>query len=61
VNYYDLDDDLNLMKDYARDAVRGLCKNRSMLDLEEAGISYLTCTWVENDELPWNQEQQHGE
>jgi hypothetical protein len=61
VNYYDLDDDLNLMKDYARDAVRGLCKNHSMLDLEEAGISYLTCTWVENDELPWNQKQQHGE
>jgi hypothetical protein len=27
--------------------------NESMLKLEEAGIEYLTCTRVEDDELPW--------
>jgi hypothetical protein len=45
--------DLNLMKDYAQKIVADIVINESMLKPEEAGIEYLTCTRVEDDELPW--------
>jgi hypothetical protein len=45
--------DLGLLTDYARKLVKPLCVNHSMLDLEEEGIEYLTCTKVESDEFPW--------
>lgn len=45
--------DLRLMKDSAREVVKPLCVNHSMLDVEEEGIEYLTCTEVATEELPW--------
>jgi hypothetical protein len=45
--------DLNLLTDYAQKLVKPLCVNHSMLDLDEEGIEYLTCTKVESDEFPW--------
>jgi hypothetical protein len=49
----EIEEDLKLMKDFAQKEVRLLCVNNSMLSVEEAGIEHLTCTMVENDELPW--------
>lgn len=52
-NLKTVETDLKIMKDYAKERVKDLVVNHSMLDVEEAGIQYLTCTKVENDELPW--------
>lgn len=49
----EIEEDLKLMKDFAQKEVRLLCVNNSMLSVEEADIEHLTCTKVENDELPW--------
>ena len=49
----DVEDDLNIMKDFARKKVKDLVVNNSMLDVEESGIQHLTCTHIRNDELPW--------
>ncbi len=46
-------DDLRLLKDFAQGAVEPLCKNRLMLDVEEAGLQYLTCVEVGMEEFPW--------
>lgn len=48
-----VNEDLKIMKDYAQKIVKDLVVNNSMLNVEEAGINHLTCTKVENDELPW--------
>lgn len=45
--------DLNMMKDFGKGVVGKLCVNNSKLDIEEAGIKYLTCCEIEDDELPW--------
>ncbi|KAK0129644.1 hypothetical protein ONS96_000208 [Cadophora gregata f. sp. sojae] len=45
--------DLRTLKDFAQKAVTPLCANYSMLSVEDAGIDYLTCIKVEDDELPW--------
>lgn len=52
-NLKDLVEDMGMMKDYAKAKVKPLIANYSMLDVEEAGIEHLTCTKIENDELPW--------
>jgi hypothetical protein len=49
-----LKEDLEIMKGYAKIVVRDLCENKSMLNVDEEGIQYLTSTWVENEDLPWN-------
>jgi len=49
----ELEEDLRIMKTYAQKEVQALIVNQSMLGVEEEGIEYLTCTKVENDELPW--------
>jgi hypothetical protein len=53
LNKQEVEEDLKLMKDFARNQVKDLCMNNSMLSVDEAGIRYFTCTKVENDELPW--------
>lgn len=45
--------DLALMKEVASKHVGKLCINRSVLDVEAAGIKYLTCTNLRHEELPW--------
>ena len=49
----DVENDLNIMKDFAQKTVKDLVVNNSMFDVEEAGIQHLTCTYIRNDELPW--------
>jgi hypothetical protein len=52
-NFKDVDEDLAIMKAFAKMTVSDLIFNNSMLDIEEAEIEHLTCTKVENDDLPW--------
>jgi hypothetical protein len=52
-NQRDVEEDLRIMKEFARKQVEPLCANNSMLVVEEEGIEYFTCTKVETDELPW--------
>jgi hypothetical protein len=49
----EVEEDLKLMKDFARSKVKDLCVSRSYSIVDEADIGYFTCTKVENDELPW--------
>jgi hypothetical protein len=49
----EVEEDLKLMKDFAKHQVHLLCVSRSMLSVDEADMGYFTCTKVENDELPW--------
>ena len=49
----EVEEDLKLMKDFAKHQVHLLCVSRSMLFVDEADMGYFTCTKVENDELPW--------
>ncbi len=46
-------EDLKLLKDYAQKTVQPLCKNYSLLSIEEFGITHFTCTKVETHEFPW--------
>ncbi|KAI9878391.1 MAG: hypothetical protein M1830_001021 [Pleopsidium flavum] len=46
-------EDLKLLKEFAQGAVVQLCKNGLMLDVEEAGIQYLTCLDVGAEDFPW--------
>jgi hypothetical protein len=55
VDKQEIEEDLKLMKDFAQKEVRLLYVNNSMLAVDEAGIEHLTCTRVENDEIPWLQ------
>ncbi|KAL2074605.1 hypothetical protein VTL71DRAFT_8383 [Oculimacula yallundae] len=48
-----IEQDLKTLKDFAQKEVQELCANYSMLSVEDAGISYLTCIKVENHEFPW--------
>lgn len=54
LNLKQLEEDLDIMKGFAKIKAKDLAANYSMLDVEEAGIEHLTCTKIENDELPWN-------
>jgi hypothetical protein len=54
----ELEEDLGLLKKFALEAVQGLCENNSMLDIQEAGIGYLTCTRIMDEELPWFETEQ---
>lgn len=46
-------EDLKLLKEFAQGAVVQLCKNALMLDVEEAGVPYLTCVDIVAEDLPW--------
>ena len=46
-------EDLKLLKEFAQGAVEPLCKNGLMLDVEEAGVQYLTCVEVRTEDFPW--------
>jgi len=45
--------DLRVIKEYAAEQVKPLCVNRSMLDVDEYGITYFTCVTIADFELPW--------
>jgi hypothetical protein len=51
-------EDLGLLKKFAQEVVKELCENNSMLDVQEAGINYLTCTRIMDEELPWFETEQ---
>lgn len=55
MQWNDVDKDLNMLRAYAREELvkSGLLTNASGLRPEEAGIHYLTCTTVDDSELPW--------
>ena len=52
----DVEEDLPLLKDMASKVVENLAKNNSLLDPEEDGIGWLTCTKVQTRETPWRSE-----
>lgn len=54
----ELKEDLELLKKFAQEAVKELCENNSMVDIQEAGIDYLTCTRIMDEELPWFETEQ---
>jgi hypothetical protein len=54
----ELREDLELLKKFAQEAVKELCVNNSMVDVQEAGIYYLTCTRTMDEELPWFETEQ---
>jgi hypothetical protein len=54
----ELIEDLELLKKFAQEAVKELCENNSMVDIQEAGIDYLTCTRIMDEELPWFETEQ---
>ena len=54
----ELREDLELLKKFAQEAVKELCENNSMIDVQEAGIGYLTCTRIMDEELPWFKTEQ---
>jgi hypothetical protein len=49
----ELEDDMGLMKGFAKTMVKQLVVNNSMLDIEQAGIEHLTCTKIDDADLPW--------
>ncbi|KAF2652351.1 hypothetical protein K491DRAFT_577216, partial [Lophiostoma macrostomum CBS 122681] len=49
----DLAHDLKLIKGYAATIVSDLAKNELMIDPDEHGIGYLTCTKVRAQDIPW--------
>lgn len=51
--FKDLESDLNAMKNYAKQEVKDICFNQSILDPEAEGIEYFTCTKIDDTELPW--------
>jgi hypothetical protein len=51
--FENLAEDLELLKSFARSAVRDVCVNNSDLDVKGEGIEYLTCTNLSDDEIPW--------
>ena len=55
------DDDLQALKDFAKQAVRQLVKNNLMVDAESLGIQYLTCVEVDMDDYPWAKEANPGQ
>lgn len=52
----EVEDDMGIMKGFAKTMVKQLLINHSMLDVEQEGIEYLTCSKVERAELPWVEE-----
>ena len=50
------EDSLKKLKKWAKDAIAGLAKNNLMIDPEIAGIPYLTCIEVGDDDYPWEQD-----
>ncbi len=46
-------EDLKLLKEFAQGTVAQLCKNGLMLDVEEAGVQYLTCLDIGAEDFPW--------
>jgi hypothetical protein len=46
-------DDLDLLKAFARNTVAPLCRNNGSDNIDQAGVEYLTCTYVADVEVPW--------
>lgn len=51
------EEDLKRMKNFAKEVVKDLMVNNSMLTPHEHGIQYFTCTTVSEEERPWNMEK----
>lgn len=51
---YEVECDLEKMKEFAAMTVRPLLVNNSMLCIADAGIKHLTCIEIMDEELPWN-------
>lgn len=47
-----LEEDLRLLKQFASKIVKELTDNGLMLDMECAGIEYLTCVRIEREDIP---------
>ena len=48
-----LSEDLALLKEHASEYVKDLAKNELMLDVEANNVSYLTCTQITAEDIPW--------
>lgn len=49
----DLLDDLEHLKEYAKQVVGELAVNELMIDPDANGVGYLTCVKVEDEDIPW--------
>jgi hypothetical protein len=45
--------DLDLMKGFAQKKAGEICKNESIVDLEDAGVEYLTCVAIPLEAVAW--------
>lgn len=52
VDIQEVADDLKILKESAQEIATRICINNSMVDVEEAGIEYFTCTKVNSADLP---------
>lgn len=52
VDIQEVADDLKILKESAQEIATRICINNSMVDVEEAGIEYFTCTKVDSADLP---------
>ncbi|KAH8815565.1 hypothetical protein F5884DRAFT_895439 [Xylogone sp. PMI_703] len=52
-----IEEDIEMMKNNGKELALPLVVNRSMLDVEKAGVHYLTCITVEECEYPWIRER----
>ena len=48
-----LSEDLNMLKEHAKEYVKDLAKNELLLDVETNGVNYLTCTKITAKDIPW--------
>lgn len=48
-----LEEDLAIMKQYAAAQVKDLVTHKSFIDIDKHNITWLTCTGVSDEELPW--------
>ena len=55
----EIEEDLKALKTFAMQAVSQLVKNNLMLDVEAAGIQYLTCIDVCLEDYPWTDQVEH--
>ncbi|KAF2854346.1 hypothetical protein T440DRAFT_515065 [Plenodomus tracheiphilus IPT5] len=48
-----LSEDLGVLKEFAREYVKGLARNELMLDVDTNQVGYLTCSRIGREDIPW--------
>lgn len=53
LEWAELGDDLQRLKDYAADLVQDLAVNELMIDPDANNVGYLTCAKIRDEDIPW--------